>query len=102
MARGPICIGKMMPKKTDINRFAKEKWSQKTPTNSEIAFDEMSDATALEVAARIAETAAFNLATELGPDEAAQLIVISHQINQVLERLNSSGLPSHLPAARLH
>lgn len=65
------------------------------PDSPKNPFDEMSDATALEAAARIAETAAFNLASKLGADEAAKLIVISHQLSEVLARLKG---PTTMPS----
>ncbi len=50
-------------------------------------FAELNNTTALRAAALMAETAAFNLATEWPSEDVAELIEISHTLGQMVARL---------------
>lgn len=54
-------------------------------------FEDLTDATALKAAAKIVETAAFNLATGLNSKNTAELIMMSQRLGEIAKRVSQPG-----------
>lgn len=69
---------------------------------SENPFEDMSDAKAVEAAAQLVRTAAANLISDEGCEDAAWLYVMSQELFKVVERLKRGDDWSGVPSSRLN